>query len=236
MTQTQSPDAARERILSREWWQFIPEDQRALYEKAGFSKPQSIEGKPALVVIDTVVAFTGSRPMPVSEAVEEFATSCGEAAWQALPAIEQLLEAFRAAELPVVFTKLDLSVQYGARGATKRTKDDRIRKGNDFLEQVSPREDEWVCEKGRASAFYGTPLDAYLRTQGVGSVVLVGGSTSGCVRASCADAYSAGFQVVVVEDGCFDRARHPHLGNLFDMHAKYGTVMTSAEVLEQVRA
>ena len=59
----------------------------------------------------------------------------------------------------------------------------------------------------------------------------VGGSTSGCVRASCVDAFSAGYQVVAVEDGCFDRARTPHLANLFDLHAKYASVLTADEVI-----
>ena len=51
------------------------------------------------------------------------------------------------------------------------------------------------------------------------------------MRASSVDAFSAGFQVVVVEDGCFDRARTPHLANLFDLHAKYANVMTADEVI-----
>jgi nicotinamidase-related amidase len=102
--------------------------------------------------------------------------------------------------------------------------------GNDYVDMLKPRDDEWICTKARASAFYGTPLDAYFRIQGVQSLIVCGGSTSGCVRASSVDAFSAGYKVIVAEEACFDRARTPHLANLFDMHAKYGTVMTTAEI------
>ncbi|MGH8914134.1 MAG: cysteine hydrolase family protein [Acidimicrobiia bacterium] len=224
-------------LEAREWWTFVPEEERALYMRAGFGKPEPLSGECALVVVDTTLAFTGTRPLPVHEAVEqEFATSCGEHAWAALPYIEALLSSFRGAGLPVVFTRLDTSGQSALRGATKRAKDDRVAAGNTFLEQVKPLDSEWICEKARASAFYGTILDTYLRLNSVETVVLCGGSTSGCVRASAADAFSAGFRVIVAEDATFDRARHPHLANLFDINAKYGTVMRARQIVEQVSA
>jgi nicotinamidase-related amidase len=227
------PDAAIER---REWWTRIPEDERRVYEAAGFSRPGGIRGKSALVVVDAVMSFTGTRPLPILEAISsEYATSCGELAWQALPGIEGLLATFRAAALPVVYTRLDLSDQAAMRGATKRVADPRVAQGNDFLERIRPLESEWICEKSRASAFYGTILDSYLRLNNVETVVLCGGTTSGCVRASAADAYSAGFQVIVAEDATFDRARSAHLANLFDIHAKYGAVLFSSEIDEAVR-
>ncbi len=65
-------------------------------------------------------------------------------------------------------------------------------------------------------------------------MVFRGGTTSGCVRASVVDAYSAGFQPVVAEEATFDRALSPHLANLFDIHAKYGQVMLTADIVAQL--
>jgi nicotinamidase-related amidase len=65
---------------------------------------------------------------------------------------------------------------------------------------------------------------------GIGSLIVCGESTSGCVRASVVDAYSNGFHVVVVEECCFDRSLISHKINLFDMHHKYADVMHLDEV------
>jgi len=222
-------------ISSRDWWARVPADERRVYEAAGYSRSARLEGKPALVVIDAVLSFTGSRPLPVLQSIdEEYATCCGENAWASLPYIEALLEAFRAALLPVVYTRLDLSGHAAMRGATKRTPDARVAEGNGFLDRIKPRDDEWICEKARASAFYGTILDSYLRLHKIETLVFCGGTTSGCVRASVVDAYSAGFQPVVAEEATFDRALSPHLANLFDIHAKYGHVLLTGDIVAQL--
>jgi nicotinamidase-related amidase len=222
-------------VSSRDWWINVPEEERRVYEAAGYSRSARIEGKPALVVIDTVLSFTGSRPLPVLQSIaEEYATCCGENAWASLPSIEALLAAFRAAQLPVVYTRLDVTGQAAMRQTTKRIPDARVAEGNGFLDQIKPLDDEWICEKARASAFYGTILDSYLRLHKTETVVFCGGTTSGCVRASVVDAYSAGFRPVVAEEATFDRARSPHLANLFDIHAKYGQVMLTADIVAEV--
>ena len=88
----------------------------------------------------------------------------------------------------------------------------------------------------RASGFFGTPLVAHLTQAGVDTVIVCGESTSGCVRASVADAYSYGFHVVVVEECTYDRSLLSHKVNLFDMHHKYADVMHLDEVAEHLEA
>lgn len=226
-------------IADKDWWLFVPEEERALYQKAGYGSRQAIKGKAALIAIDVTKFFTGSKPAPIMEAIKEYSSSCGDAAWEALPHVRELLDAFRAAGLPVVYTARDVEAQAAAKGSTKRKQSDAARRdhsGNSWVEIVEPADDEWVCTKARASAFYGTTLDAYLRINQVQTVVICGGTTSGCVRASSIDAYSAGFDVVVAEDACFDRARTPHLANLFDLNAKYAGVLPAQEIVDQIHA
>ena len=222
-------------LAGRDWWEWLPVDDRDLYREAGYLERQRFSSPSCLLVIDVNQAFTGTRPMPIREAAKEFPTSCGQAAWDALPAIESLLRTYRAIGLPVVYTGRDQEAQAAIRQtATKRVGGASTAQGADFLPQVAPATNEWVCRKARSSAFYGTPLLPYLLRHDVRSVVLCGGLTSTCVRATATDAFSAGFQVLVAENGCFDRTRPQHLANLFDLNAKVGTVLRADEVIAQL--
>ena len=120
--------------------------------------------------------------------------------------------------------------------STKRRRTDAI--GPDayeIFEAFAPEEGDAVFRKERASAFAGTPLAAHLNELDVNSLIVCGESTSGCVRASVVDAYSAGFHVTIVEECVFDRSELSHKVNLFDMHHKYADVMVLEEVLDRLR-
>ena len=69
------------------------------------------------------------------------------------------------------------------------------------------------------------------RGSGVDTTIVVGNSTSGCVRATVCDAVSNGFRPIVPKDCVADRAPVSHDVNLFDMNAKYADVVTTDEVL-----
>jgi nicotinamidase-related amidase len=88
-----------------------------------------------------------------------------------------------------------------------------------------------VLRKTKQSAFHGTPLVDLLVSFGVDTVVLVGGSTSNCIRASAIDAASHNFRTVVVRDGVFDRIRISHEVNLMDIARQIGDVVGSGDVL-----
>ena len=87
--------------------------------------------------------------------------------------------------------------------------------------EFKPQAGDVVITKQRASVFFGTPLTAHLTQLGIQTLIVCGESTSGCVRATAVDAYSHGYQVVLVEECCFDRSLLSHKVNLFDMHHKY---------------
>ena len=58
--------------------------------------------------------------MPVMDAIDEFPTSCGQVAWDALPKIKELLHACRDAEIPVVYSTSDPDFKAAFGNATKR--------------------------------------------------------------------------------------------------------------------
>lgn len=79
-----------------------------------------------------------------------------------------------------------------------------------FCAEVLPQADEVVITKQYASAFFGSSLAPMLHAQGIDTVVLAGGSTSGCIRATAVNAVQYGFRTIVVRECVGDR--HPAPG------------------------
>ena len=107
--------------------------------------------------------------------------------------------------------------------------------GNRIVDEIAPQPDDLVIRKSKPSAFFGTPLASYLNEMGVDSVLLMGGTTSGCVRATVVDAFSFNYRVGIVLEGTFDRFAASHKINLFDMGAKYADVITMDEAKAYLR-
>lgn len=224
----------------KEWLQAVPEADRRAYMKSGFGEPLAIGSNPALIVIDVTLAFTGSKPQPLEDAIQECFTACGQMAWDTLPRIKELIDIFRQQKRPVIFTRSDVRGQQFAGGATKGVRPlNPDPKFSTFPDVIAPQEDEWILEKTKASIFFGTALNESLRRQKIDTLVICGVSTSGCVRASVVDGFSLGYNIFVVDDCCFDRSHYAHCANLFDMDAKYATVLSEAEIardLTQIKA
>jgi nicotinamidase-related amidase len=217
--------------IEKEWLQAVPESDRRAYMKSGFGEPLATGSNPALIVIDVTFAFTGSKPQSLEDAIQECATACGQMAWDTLPRIKQLIDIFRQQKRPVIFTRSDVRGQQFAGGATKGVRPvNPDPKFSGFPDVIAPQEDEWILEKTKASVFFGTALNEYLQRKKIDTLVICGVSTSGCVRASVVDGFSHGYTTFVVDDCCFDRSHYAHCANLFEMNAKYATVLSEAEI------
>lgn len=223
---------AQQQPVIKEWMKGIPESEFRTYEKTGHRKPLDFGENPALVVIDVTIGFVGSKPQSLEEALEEYSSSCGDAFWKRLPNYQRLLELFREKGYPIIYTNEDIYNQKFGGKATKSVRQINREdpKLNQIPEAVAPLEGEWVLAKPKASMFFNTSLNAYLTKQKVNTLVVCGGSTSGCLRASVVDAFSHGYAPFVVEDACFDRSYYAHCANLFDMDAKYANVVSLCEV------
>jgi nicotinamidase-related amidase len=64
--------------------------------------------------------------------------------------------------------------------------------------------------------------------------VLIGATTSGCVRATAIDSHSHGYPTFVVEEAVFDRSHLSHGVNLFEMNAKYAEVLALRQLEAQL--
>ncbi|HLW58634.1 MAG TPA: isochorismatase family protein [bacterium] len=212
------------------WNGLIGADELEVYRRAGYGRLPKEGRRPAVLVVDMEYNFTGDKPEPILSSIAKFRNSCGEIAWRSIPKIARLLRIARARGVPIVYT-------HGfprTAGATRH----EARRGTDIVRELAPRRHDAVYRKAAASAFFGTPLAAYLMGLRVDTLLVTGCTTSGCVRASVVDAHDYHFRTIVVEECVFDRAPTPHRINLFDMAQKYSLVRPLGHVekwLQRVR-
>lgn len=220
-----------------DWRTVFPEDERRIYEAARFGGLLEPGRRPAVVVIDVVESFAGRAGEDILHAIGEYRTSCGTAGEEAIEAIADLLELAREVGVPVVYTKGSVVDKFYAGDSVKGTRPDEVERiyGAPIVSRIAPLESEYVLEKTKASAFFGTPMTAFLQRHGVDTLLVCGTSTSGCVRASVVDAFSHGYPVWVVEDCVFDRAPTSHAVNLYEMNQKYASVVTLDEAGQYLR-
>ena len=217
------------------WSDVVDAPTRALLARR---KVPAFQGKrPALVAVDLYDLVYDGGPRPVRELIEKHPASCGEYAWRALPPTIELYEVARQSGVPVVHVTYDPRKETDPHGIhptnrKRRQPDLALYKIKD---ELAPLEGELVVYKKRASAFFGTPLPAFLNELGADCLIIVGESTSGCVRSSVVEAWSLGYPVAVVADCVYDRSELTQKASLFDLHLKYATVMELAQACAFIR-
>jgi maleamate amidohydrolase len=162
---------------------------------------------------------------------------------ECLASAARVLAAARLNGVPVVHTRVEFAAD-GSDGGVFVRKVPALQQlfgggpMSELMPEVAPRDDELVITKQYASAFFGTSLAPTLVARGVDTVVVVGVSTSGCVRATGVDAVQHGFVPLVVRDAVGDRTAQTHDASLFDLQAKYAEVVdeaTAVAYLEEQR-
>jgi nicotinamidase-related amidase len=194
----------------------------------GFHGRAGLGEKPALIVVDVNVGFTDPESPLVCDLED------------VVEAIRRLLEAFRCASLPVVFTTVafDEAAKQAAKVFIEKVPALlTLEAGSRWVEidpRIAPLPNEAVLVKNFASAFFGTPLPSILTSGGCDSVVVTGASTSGCVRATAVDALQHGYRVVVPREAVGDRNADAHDANLYDLDTKYADVLALEETIAHV--
>jgi len=186
--------------------------------------------KPMLVNIDLQRAYT---------ALGEFATAY-ETDPKQLDYVNQLAAAARAKQLPIVWTYvayMESGEDCGVWGTRTNTPDSlqNIKHGSERA-QFDARLDidkqrDIIMHKRMASAFHETNLQSLMVWHRCDTVILTGGSTSGCIRATVVESLSRGYRTIVPEECVADKHESPHFANLYDIAVKYGDVVPVADVL-----
>jgi maleamate amidohydrolase len=182
--------------------------------------------KPAIIVIDMTRAFTEPHRPLGSDMSSEITT------------INALITEGRSHAIPIIFTKVAYETEdYADAGLWMKKVGGQhdLLMGGDGIEvdpRLCPGPRDMILHKKYASIFFGTDLVSRLVSHGIDTLIIVGCSTSGCVRASAVDAIQYGFRPIVVESGVADRWLDAHQQALRDLQAKYADVVPYEIVLK----
>lgn len=207
-----------------------PEQQSdtELFAARGFGRVMGYGSSPAIVSIDFINGFTDPSTAVGSNLDHEVLAARG------------VLDAGRDAAIPIIHTvvQYDQDDLAAARvWSLKQAGGKVLRTGTPAVEideRIGRRPDEQILVKRYASAFFGTDLVSRLVSLGVDTVIIVGCSTSGCVRATAVDAVQHGFRPMIVREAVGDRSAKAHEQALFDLHQKYGDIVSAGDVREHL--
>jgi len=195
------------------------------FDESGYgSTPIGFGERPAVVVVDFQAGFTqpefpcGKSPH-IHSAVDNTAT---------------LLHEARKRNIPVA----SCVVSWASKKDMQHWKIAAIQQGM-FYGDPSTVMDERVYDpdydfnfvKSAPSAFFGSPLVAFLTKQKVDTVIVTGCTTSGCVRGTIIDSFSYGYRTIVPEECVGDMEEGPHWDNLRDVERRYADVLKLESVL-----
>lgn len=191
--------------------------------------------KAALVNIDFQNAYTR---------LDEFA-SAYETDSRQIEHTNSLAALMRERGWPVIWTYVayaESAEDCGVWGTRSNTPDSlqNIKHGSRRAEfdsrcEIDKGRDLIYCKR-MPSAFFETPLASQLIWHKIDTLIVTGGSTSGCVRATVVDSLSHGYRTVVPEECVADKHESYHFANLTDMLIKYADVMSVAEVAQKLKA
>jgi len=188
--------------------------------------------RPAIVNIDVQRAYTDLDAFPTAYETDP----------QQIEHINALSAAVRGLGLPVVWTYvayLDSAEDAGMWGTRTDTPNSlqNIKHGSERA-QLDPRAEvqagDVVMHKRMASPFFETNLWSLLCFHRVDTLIITGGSTSGCVRACVVDSLSRSFRTIVPEEAVADKHEIPHFANLADIMLKYADVEPVSDVLDEL--
>lgn len=133
-----------------------------------------------------------------------------------VPTVQQLLQAFRAAGLPIIHTiechRPDLSdcppAKLNRGKGTLKIGDQgpmgRIliagEPGNGIIPELAPLPGELVIEKPGKGAFCRTNLEALLQERGITHLLIGGVTTEVCVQTTMREANDRGYECLMIED------------------------------------
>lgn len=188
----------------------------------------SLGDSPALIVVDMTLGFTSpSSPL-------------GGECDSVIEATASLLKVFRHASWPIFFTSVEYDKpEQASVFRSKLPALELLQKGSQWVTidpAMAHQQNEPIIKKHGPSGFFGTDLATQLHDKGADCLVVVGLTTSGCVRATCVDGLQHNFPVFVPIEACGDRDLAAQKANLYDLDSKYAQVLSVDSLLIQLSA
>lgn len=217
-----------------DWRDSLSAEDRETVERGRFAQRAGFGLRPALVIIDAQNYMVG-RPGDHAD----YPLSCGDVGWEAVEHIKRLADACRAHGVPIIYTQFVLARDGSDAGMFDRKigvgRGDNAyfegTHGAEIVADVAPLAGDLHFVKKKPSAFFGTPLQAYLTDRQIDTLIVTGGATCNCVRATVIDSFSLNYRTIVPREAVFDRIEISHEVTLFDIDRFLGDVLPTAEVL-----
>lgn len=204
------------------------------YLSKGWGLRMGFGKRPAIVVIDLFKAcLDPSSPLGSTELDKVVENAV------------KVLDIGRDSKVPIFFT----SISYDAEGseafgprqkkqAHRMKSKDTWARGASAVEldpRLNRRPDEIFMHKQKPSIFWGTPFISYLIGRQIDTLIILGCSTSGCIRASASDAHDYNFYTVVVREAVGERCQMAHESNLIDIDLRYADVISMNETIAYLK-
>jgi nicotinamidase-related amidase len=106
----------------------------------------------------------------------------------------------------------------------------------EIVPALAPRAGEYQVPKDRWSAFFGTDLDHALRTRGVDTVVLCGGSTEIGIASTAYAARDLGYNLIIVSDACTSPKAEVHAQLMREVFPRLARVWSTAQAIAMLDA
>jgi nicotinamidase-related amidase len=179
--------------------------------------------KAGLIVIDMQKFFIDSNSATFTEGGQAIVPNC-----------QRLIEAFRRARRPVIFTRhVHKSAELDG-GILAWWWEDMCLEGTpeaEIIDQLAPLPEEKVIVKHRYSAFYNTDLEITLRCLNISDLVVCGVMSNICVESTVRDAYFRDYRCFVPADAVGSVSEQLQIGALRSLAYGFACVCKSSEVL-----
>jgi ureidoacrylate peracid hydrolase len=165
----------------------------------------------------------------------------------------RLMKAGREARIPIVFAKgnhrddgattaviltdTDIALRPWPNGVVEKRKMPPVagNPSSEVIPELDPRPDDYYIPKYRWSAFYQTYLDLALRSRGIDTVIISGGSTDVGIAPTVFAGRDMDYNMVLVRDACgtsFDQRAHDMLMDL--VFPRMSRVRTTDQLLQMI--
>lgn len=222
-------------MTAKLWDQYLGEQDKKVLERGRFARRMGFGKKPAIIVVDAQKYMVG---LPGQEA--DWPSSGGKQGEEAMAHIISLVAHGQKHNIPVFFTRFEIAPSGVDMGVYQRKRDLLNSPhwclagsvGAELADGLTPTSNDIEFVKKKPSCFHGTPLLGYLIDRQIDTVIVVGGSTSNCVRATVFDASSYNYRVIIPQEAVFDRFPISNAISLFDMDRQFADVVNIQEVYQ----
>lgn len=160
-----------------------------------------------------------------------------------LATVARVLDAARAAGVPVVYTRVAWRPDYSDLDANSFLLNVVVQqnclvdgtRGAAIVDELAPQDTDHVVTHKRVGGFHDSELDEVLRGLGVETVVFVGVATNASLEGTARVASDLGYRVLVVSDACSAATPEAHAASLESL-GLVAEITTTDDVLAALTA